>query len=147
MSQDSCLVQASAHSRAEEMFSKVSILWISSVDDAALPSFRRHLWPSIWVRVNTQQPNKQLPADSLESRMTMIKTKVKLIERLVALGRCSSLVGYCDDYFHNSCVRCKRLIQKLTNVCYQLRHPVEYDTLSRLAENFIVLYSTKTIRI
>ena len=89
----------------------------------------------------------QLPADSCESRRTVIETKVKLIEMLVAQGLCSSLVGYCDDYFHNSCVRCKRLIQKLTNVCYQLRHPVEYDTLSRLAENFIVLYSTKTIRI
>ena len=79
--------------------------------------------------------------------MTIIETQVKLIERLFAQGLCSSLVGCCDYHFHNSCVKCKRLVQKLTNVCYQLRHPVEYDTLSRLAENVRVLYLTNTLRI
>ena len=38
-----------------------------------------------------QQPNKRLPVDSCESRMTMIKTKVKLIDRAFAQGLCSSL--------------------------------------------------------
>ena len=38
-----------------------------------------------------QHSNQQLPADSCESRMTMIKTKVKLIDRAFAQGLCSSL--------------------------------------------------------